>query len=207
MTDSNNDVNLMALLPWYVNGTLSDDERLAVEALLQRSAEARATLEVLQTLQADIKAELQEPAPGELGWKRLQKSIRGQSNQTQLSKTQRDRPILNRFLAAAAVLIIALQAGLLLKPPTDTTPQLLGTKPGIEQLEGAQLYRLVIAPDATWSEVEALLLGLNAQLVEGPSAMGVVTIAVKPPEAQAATVLEQLNEHPAIEHAQAVLNE
>ncbi|GGB97103.1 hypothetical protein GCM10011352_24060 [Marinobacterium zhoushanense] len=205
MTDSNHDENLMALLPWYVNGTLTEDERQAVEALLQRSAEARATLETLQTLQTDIKAELQEPVPGDLGWKRLQKSIHSQP--TPIPKTQRDRPIWNRFLAAAAVLIIALQVGLLLKTPTDTTPQLLGTKPGTEQLQDAQLYRLVIAPDARWSEVEALLLELNAQLVDGPSAVGVVSVAIKAPADQAETVLEQLNSHPAIEHAQAVRNE
>jgi len=207
MTDSNNDENLMALLPWYVNGTLSDDERQAVEALLQRSAEARATLETLQTLQTDIKAELQEPAPGELGWKRLQKSIRNQSNPIQIPKAQRDRPIWNRFLAAAAVLIIALQVGLLLKTPTDTTPRLLGTEPGTGQFENAQIYRLVIAPDAAWSEVLALLQDLNAQLVDGPSALGVVTIAVKPPAEREAAVLEQLSNHPAIEHAQAVSDE
>ena len=48
------DDDLRALLPWYLNGTLAADERVRVEALLQRSADTREELAERSTSFAPI---------------------------------------------------------------------------------------------------------------------------------------------------------
>ena len=42
------------LLPWYLNGTLDEEEAREVEAYLERSSEARAELDELRVLQRAV---------------------------------------------------------------------------------------------------------------------------------------------------------
>jgi len=58
-TNSANDVNL--LLPWYVNGTLTADERAEVEQHLEECGECRAAVEELR--QIAIAVDQGEPTP------------------------------------------------------------------------------------------------------------------------------------------------
>jgi anti-sigma factor RsiW len=50
-----NDEEIASLLPWYVNGTLSEAERSEVEALLARSNRARNELEFFRELSKQVK--------------------------------------------------------------------------------------------------------------------------------------------------------
>lgn len=202
MNEKAKDDKLIELLPWYVNGTLCGEERQAVEELLQRSAEARAEKAMLESLQDHVKAQWQSAGPGELGWKRLQKSLHTPPAGNTRAGTDK---FWNRFIAAAAVLVICLQVGIYFKPVDQSPTQVLGGDPQVHQLD-AQLFRVVIRQDARWGDIENLLFTLQAQVVEGPSALGVVTLAASK-EADAQAILKQLTGASFIEHAQIIHHE
>lgn len=159
------------LLPWYVNGTLSADETQAVEALLQDSETLRAEVEKLKCL----KENLPEPQrfPGsELGWRILQKQIRA-------DRINAKSPQWKSYIAIAAMLVITLQIGLfaLMQKEPSTNVQLLGGQSVLVQSEQL-LLQVQIAPDASWQEVTEIFSALNASIVQGPSAMGVIYVQV-----------------------------
>jgi hypothetical protein len=193
---------LLELLPWYLNGTLEGAELAAVEALLLRSAEAREELEVLRRLTAAVREQEQaqhaeQAPPFELGWARLQRSLQ-----------QEGRPVPRRDwwkpgLAAAAALVVALQLGILMRPaPTDSDWRLLGG--GQEQLlSGGYRVQLRFVEHAQWQQIRALLLELDAVLVDGPSALGVVQVHVPADKRfrDGQTLLQWLQTQAVVQHA------
>lgn len=200
MNSEIDDRALLELLPWYLNGTLDPQERANVEALLLRSAEAREELEVLRRLAAAVREQEHgagQPAPFELGWARLQRSLQ-----------QEARPAPRRDwwkpgLAAAAALVIALQLGILMRPAqTDSDWRMLGG--GQEQvLSGGYRVQLRFVEHAQWQQIRALLLELDALLVDGPSALGVVQVHV-PADARFAdgqALLQWLQQQAVVQHA------
>lgn len=165
---------LLELLPWYLNGTLEGAELAAVEALLLRSAEAREELEVLRRLAAAVREQEQahEAPPFELGWARLQRSLQ-----------QEARPAPRRDwwkpgLAAAAALVIALQLGILMRPAQVDSDWQLQSGGSEQVLSGGYRVQLRFVEHAQWQQIRALLLELDAVLVDGPSALGVVQVHV-----------------------------
>ncbi|QKE64976.1 hypothetical protein HNE05_16995 [Aquipseudomonas campi] len=199
--NSETDDDLRALLPWYLNGTLAVDERERVEALLQRSAEAREELAGLRQLVPALKhAEQQHSnahsAPAELGWARLQRSL-------QQEPTAARRDWWKPSLAAAAALAVALQLGILMRPaPTDTDWQLQSGGPQ-QVLSGGYRVQLRFVEHAQWQQVRGLLLEVDAVLVDGPSALGIVQVHVPDDRrfADGQALLQWLQQQPVVQHA------
>ena len=63
------------LLPFYVNGTLSADERTEVDALLAEDEALRQEVALLNHIRDAIKADAPDFSPGELGLARLTRAI------------------------------------------------------------------------------------------------------------------------------------
>lgn len=165
---------LLELLPWYLNGTLEGVELAAVEALLLRSAEAREELEVLRRLAAAVREQEQahEAPPFELGWARLQRSLQ------QEAQPAPRRDWWKPGLAAAAALVIALQLGILMRPAQVDSDWQLQSGGSEQVLSGGYRVQLRFVEQAQWQQIRALLLELDAVLVDGPSALGVVQVHV-----------------------------
>lgn len=202
MTTETDDRALLELLPWYLNGTLEGAELAAVEALLLRSAEAREELEVLRRLAAAVREQEQQgnaeqAPPFELGWARLQRSLQAEARPA----PQRDwwKP----GLAAAAALVVALQLGILMRPaPLDSDWQLQSG--GQEQLlSGGYRVQLRFVEHAQWQQIRALLLELDAVLVDGPSTLGVVQVHVPadPRFRDGQALLQWLQQQAVVQHA------
>ena len=193
---------LLQLLPWYLNGTLEGEELAVVEALLLRSAEAREELEVLRRLAAAVREQEKvhsagQTPPFELGWARLQRSL--QQEQPALPKRDWWRP----GLAVAAALVLALQVGILTRPAqTDSDWRMLSG--GQEQvLSGGYRVQLRFVEHAQWQQIRALLLELDAVLVDGPSALGVVQVHVPADQrfADGQALLRWLQQQAVVQHA------
>lgn len=70
-TPKQDDMSMLTnLLPAYINGTASDTERQWVDALVARSAQARAALAWHEALAAKVVADV-DSAPNDIGWARL----------------------------------------------------------------------------------------------------------------------------------------
>ncbi len=206
MTDPRDERDPAELLPWYVNGTLADDERHRVEAHLEGSPGARDEVAAWRTLGDAIRAQQPVEAPAELGWRRLRREIRAQAR-AEAPAPPRATPWRLAFGAAAA-LLITVQAGLLWQAHRgDPGVELLGGgSPGVEApaVEGALDLQLRFRDDAAWQQVAALFGSVDARVLRGPSALGVVEIRLVPaPGAHDAQArLAQLRASPLVEHVQ-----
>src|SRR3546814_10054597 len=114
------DEALDLLLPWYVNGTLADDELRQVEAYLARSSHARDEVELLRALRQQVKDEKIEASPGALGLQRLQRQISQDGGQTGPARRTAAVAGFWRPLAVAACLAVVVQAGGSGAPPSET---------------------------------------------------------------------------------------
>jgi hypothetical protein len=170
-----NDNDIAALLPWYVNESLTDAEKAAVDELLQRSEDARRELLFLQGLAQKVRAQ-ELPPVSELGWQRLKRTLDAQT-QTQSNATAKAAKSWWRpGMAAAATLLIALQVGLLVKDNDAADIRLLSGGP--VTTEQAWVLQLEFSDKSTWLDITQLLSRLDARLIDGPSTLGIVRIAV-----------------------------
>lgn len=200
MHDQTEDEQLLGLLPWYVNNRLEADERARVDALLQRSPTAREALQTLQRLGAALQASEQQinqeyPLPAEMGWARLQRSV-------QSAPSRRDwwKP----GLAVAALLVLSLQLGILLRPvaPVDDW-QLQSSGPAQQVLNGGYRVQLRFVEHAQWLQIHKLLREIDARLIDGPTALGMVQVFVpaNPRFTDGRAVLQWLQQQALVQHA------
>lgn len=166
MTRSSSDLH--ELLPFYVNGTLSAEERARVEEALTDDAELRVALEETRRLYTDMRS---EPAPrsADTNLARLMRAI-DRTPQDAVSTTTDTRPEPRRTngpilkLALAASLVALLVQGFVFWRGDI----------GVGLASGNDKGTLTVAfqPDATESEIRALLTELDLQIVSGPSSLG-----------------------------------
>lgn len=153
-----------ALLPWYLNGTLSEEESRKVEAWLeQEGAQAEAELSMLRDLREQLQ-EQEHQGPGELGWHRLQRQIKKERS------TERSTPGWYRPALAAALVVVVLQAGLLGQQwfsGADSSDWQTLSAPATQGEIQARFN-----PDASERQIRELLRMLRLDLVSGPSAQG-----------------------------------
>lgn len=201
MNDQDSDEKLMELLPWYVNETLGAHEKMKVEALLKRSETAAAEVALLRQLQESVRKEESVIAPTEMGWRRFQKMLPLQQ------QPEKSRLSLAKIATIAAVMVIAVQFTLLLNVPEQMDVELLGGETLVQQVSGQQLeLKLIFHDQASWQEIQTLLVGIDGEVVAGPSALGMVIVRVPMPEEQA-SLLRILKESPLIEHVQVIERE
>lgn len=173
-SNGNRDDDLDLLLPWYVNGTLSAEERRQVEAYLERSSHARDEVELLRALRQQVKDEAVENSPGELGLQRLKREIKQAEQAPAGGDRMAGRTITVasfwRPLAVAACLAVVVQAGVMVGlgdfggdvgPASGPT----GLPPAVMQV--------TFAPDATEAEIRELLQSVGAVIADGPTALGI----------------------------------
>lgn len=150
-----------ALLPWYLNGTLSEEESRRVEEWLESEGEqAEAELAMLHELREHLQ-EQEHQGPGELGWHRLKRQI------------QKDRasPGWYRPALAATLVVVVLQAGLLgrqwFSADGANDWQTLSATTAQGQIQ------VRFNPGSSEQQIRELLRRLRLELVAGPSAQGV----------------------------------
>lgn len=187
--------DLQELLPFYVNGTLKGAERQSVEQALRDDPALQNELDYLKGLRAEVKAQDFGTPPGELGLKRLQRSIAAEKLKNDpiaraRSKITREQNNWWKVAAIAACLLILLQAVFLFQP--DYNPDLSAAGGPNISASTSYMIDVTFAPTAQEQNIRDLLLSLDAVIVDGPSALGVYTLSV-PKEREAA--IEKLRAH------------
>lgn len=109
------------------------------------------------------------------------------------------------LIIAGLILVIALQLALLLRSPPQAPPAYPPCADLIPaQVEDAWLVQLTLEEGASWIAVLTLLTEIDAQLVAGPSPLGVVRIAIARtggPYTRAIDALEWLRWQPIVARA------
>ncbi len=210
------------LLPWYVNGTLKEDERKTVDQHLKTCELCRKEAERCSQIAATVRhadatpassasdqfarlmAEVDtltelEPAEGRGGHRLLT----GLSN-----LIDRMSPGVRWTLAAQGALILVLSGVLIwqvLPAPEPAYRTLSGT--GAPQTQAVMRMRLMFAADTLESQIRTLLLELDGRIVNGPSPIGAYTVEFRLSgdfSETADSLPRQIREHPGVTLAEPI---
>jgi hypothetical protein len=218
------------LLPWYVNGSLSQRERERVETHLagcrrcqEEERASRRTAETVksagevaptphpvqfQRVLARIdEAEREAPARGGM-WPRLAAPFRALIEAT-------PRPLRGALVAQVAVIVMLV--GVLVWPELQSGPRraqppavyrtLSDSAPPPASLAPALRLRVMFSPKATERQIRGLLLGVRGEITGGPSPLGVYTLSVPAGSDSLQAVLARLRSEPQVVLAEPVAGE
>lgn len=212
------------LLPWFVAGSLSADESRAVRAFIDSGEITALELEELALFAETVnEQQLDEPAYNSAvlsnAISQLDATPQADESEPLLVmepqvasswwRVLTDRlqwaltpPVAKVALAAQFLLVVAMGAVLLVNPAQ------VDDLPGFETVAGAELVstadlNLVLNPAITVAELQTLLRSVDAQIVSGPSALGMYGIDVQQ-DADIDAVQKTLTGHPAITFVQPV---
>jgi anti-sigma factor RsiW len=189
------------LLPWYLNGSLSEPERREVEGHLRNCAACKSELDLLAELRRETRGMIMDaPGPGP----RVKRAV-----MTEVTRRAARPRLFDRIAVAAkellrpkwapsfAVLLILCQFGVIawLAPRPGAPPEL--TSRSVSR--AAARLKIVFSPAATQGEVESAIRGLGARIVDGPTQEGayIIELPADPPQ-QVAAKLRALRERPGL---------
>jgi len=187
-SDRRDCTEIVLLLPWLASGAIEAGDRQRVEAHLERCAACRAEAERCRAERARLRAEVgPAPAPHPAQLERLLARLDAgeiENDDAVAAPPPRRRGPLARTPAAARWLIAAqlvalVGLGYLAARPAsspDAAFRTLSAPAAAAPSRG--VLRVVFTPAASEAEIRALLLSVRAQIVAGPSALGVYTLAL-----------------------------
>lgn len=161
------------LLPWYVNGSLGNEDRAFVEAYLEQHPDARGELEWYRSLQRRVQ-ENAPAVPATIGLAKAMRLIQG------------DRPTLSERIAGyfgnmglrpsyaiAGLAVLALQGGVILNLLGDAreNDEEIRALRSVRVDEGPML-KISFAPDAKETDIRMLVVQLRGELAGGPGQLG-----------------------------------
>jgi anti-sigma factor RsiW len=161
------------LLPFYVNGTLSADDRRWMDEFIAAHPTARAELEFFRALRLDIQ-ESAPKVPATIGLAKTMQLIRGD----QPTWSERISAFLSSFgmrpAMALTLAVVAVQAGvimnMLIKQPGEEESYIRsGTT--VPVTEGPVL-KVSFAADAKEADIRFALIGIQGSIADGPSQLG-----------------------------------
>lgn len=199
------------LLPWYVNGTLAQDDRMWVDEFMRRHPDAASEFRMQQMLRTTLH-ENAAAIPADIGLDTLLKRVRQERRAApSTGLLARLNEMLGRFFAgflltpatATAFAVIVAQAGvigvLLTGGEQDAAPEYARMR-AIEgpaaALEGPFL-KINFDSNARESDLRFALISVGGTLVAGPSQLG--DYFVKVPAARIAAASDQLRANALVE--------
>jgi len=189
MNTTNEPSEIEFLLPWYAAGTLSEREAREVEAVLARDPELASRYEwVREELAQEMAINEATPAPSEHEVQTVFARIDALPRRAAASPNLQNRiaeffagfaPRTLAWSAAAAALIIAVQAGVLADLMIKRTAGSYSTASAPAGDHGHGTFVLMrFAPDATGTEIANFLSANKLSIVDGPAAGQVYRVQV-----------------------------
>lgn len=200
------------LLPWFVNGTASTEERRLVETHLEQCEDCRVELALQRRLHTAMTQELAAAPDPDLGLERLWQRIDSASAGDEAEKPQasaeprRRKPLFRHALAAMVVLqagvLAALGAQFLMPHQAAETSAAYTTLSSPEAGAPRATIRIVPAADMRAGELGSLLRQLDLQIVAGPTEAGVYSLAPRSAHTDTAAQLARLRASAGIRFAE-----
>ena len=164
---------IQELLPFYVNGSLSAEEKTLVESYLKEDPSLQSEVDFIKALGSAIKDIPQEQSPGEFGLKRLQRDIKKEKAQTSATVKTVSKPIsLWRNMAIAAGLALILQTAYMVNDKTGGGKLIPAGGENTISISGPVLT-VTFVPTATEESIRNLLVEHDLRIIDGPSALGI----------------------------------
>ena len=180
------------VLVGYVRGRLPEAEAARIAGLAVEHPEVAGRIALARGLAADVDAEAAAPVPGELGWQRIARALDAEA---------RPRPArrpLWQLAAAAAAAVLVWQVTTL----TLTRGPEPGYAPVSERPAAGPELLVAFSPALSEADLRALLRSVAAEVVGGPSAVGLWRLGFADAAARDAA-LARLADDPNVESVQA----
>ena len=165
-------------LPFLVNGTLSAADKAEIEALMAEDALLAAEHDAMAAIRTGMQAE-EIRSPGDFGLARLMRDV-AREGAVPVSAPVRAPARSWMWQAVAAVAVVGLLAQTFYQRETGSSGE-TGAAPAGYVLAGAEAPGALVvsfAPGATEAAIRDLLVGLDLEIVAGPSALGLYRLDV-----------------------------
>ena len=167
------------LLPWLVNGTLSDIERTRVERHVAECVACSQEVDNLRLLQAIVVHDDEADPQASQALARLKDRLQGPERKPAAKSIggqwRETRPWV-RYAMVAQLLLVAALTGALLHQPAPQQYRALGATPKPARPESGLV--VVFSETIPERDMRDLLLRLHARIVDGPSPAGAFTLRV-----------------------------
>ncbi|MCI4568318.1 zf-HC2 domain-containing protein [Lysobacter sp. CFH 32150] len=191
------------LLPWFVNGTLEQDERVLVEGHLAECAHCRGEIAVLQQLQ-DLHADAAPAVDASASFQRLRGRLSVHGTTPRASRWQSLRrgwmltPQWLRGTVAVQALVVLVLTVVLIGPdrPGARYRTLGDAAPAAASQEDVRQLVVVFDPHISQAQMRQLLRASQARIIDGPSDAGAYVLAV--PATRASSVRDALRAAPGV---------
>jgi hypothetical protein len=193
------------LIPWYVNGTVTESKRDGLQVHLEHCTQCRDEVEAQRALLQGMKTRQQVESMPHASLQKLMARIDADPDLRRPVPTRSTRTL--RWLTAAVVLQALLLGGLatlLLRSPQGDVPVTYQTVSSPAPVPGAASVRAVFSPDMTLGELQALLERAHLRIVNGPSPEGVYTLAPSSAGDDPRQALLTIRAHPAARFAEPI---
>ena len=199
------------LLPFYLNGTLDEQERQRVDIYMVEHPEARAELSFSAALASATRAPLNERDPM-AGYEELQRRMGSQHTDSNRKPVRELNPSrwwtsISQFFGglglspAIAAVLVLLSAQIFVKSSLMGDPSASSEYRGGPQMSRNADLKMVVSPKASFEEIITLLVQNQCKIVWGPSTSGELWLAVDVPGA-VSSVREKLASSPLVEDVQ-----
>ena len=181
----------------YVLGTLDPESASAVALAAETDPGLAAEIALWQASRDIAGEDAAQASPGEFGWARIEREISRSSQASAPVAANDDVPFWKRprfagWQVAASVAVAVLGWQALVVPSITSAP---GDDPAAYSLAGdgsdAEFtLRVAIQPDVSEADMRALLGEVGAQIVDGPSAIGLYTLGFADADAKVSAAAE-----------------
>ena len=155
----------------YANGRASDEVKTAIEARLPNDPKLADEVAYLQGLHRAVSPLKQDQPADELGWKRLSNAIAAE----RAPAAANDNGPVWKYAAAALAVVAALQTAFLIQPSTEAPEEIYVTA----SAEDANMpaVNVIFQASATTEALTLALKSVDGEIIAGPSALGLYTVA------------------------------
>jgi len=165
---------IIALLPPYLNDQLSVVQRDFIRHAVNENQSLQQELIFLQSIKDSIKSENIRP-PGDWGWRRLRRDILAEESKPghiDPAKTEHNKPSWWKGIAIAASIACVVQSGYMIQQDSAQSKSyhMLST------VELENTVKVQFMAGVSESDIRALLINLQGNIVKGPSAVGIYHI-------------------------------
>jgi Putative zinc-finger len=197
------------LIPWFVNGRASAEQCARLERHLHQCAGCRAEVAAQRELMSSMQTRPTVESMPHASLQKLWARIDGQPAVPAPPAAPRRRPGLTVWLTAAvaaqALLVGVLSMALLnVRGSGAADRAAYRTVSAPLAAVGRPAVRAVFAPQMQLGELQALLERAHLHVIDGPSAEGVLTLALAAPGDDAAQALAILRADPAARFAEPI---
>lgn len=185
------------LLPWYVNGTLSAEDRAWVDRYLADHPEARAELEWFSSLQRRIHETVPE-VPATIGLAKVMKLVKADRP----TFAERVSAFFGDFamrpaMVAGLFAIVGLQSVFIFNQMHVSEDEVDIRALRARAVEEGPLLKVNFAPDAKEADIRFLLVSIQGTLTAGPGQLGDYYVRV--PAGKEAALADQLKGKPIVQ--------